>query len=495
MTLSKIFTDRLLRIPDYQRGYAWSEKEISDFWNDLSRLNPDKNHYVGVLTLEPVGEEIYKKWIDDIWLIKSKKYQPYYIVDGQQRLTTSILLIKAIIETMDKKGINKINYTDQLDICKRFISESKDENKSKSYLFGYEETNPSYDYLIECIYQDKLSKNISIQETTYTYNLNYAKSFFIKKLSDMNFEQLEELYSKITQHFLFNTYEISSDIDVYVTFETMNNRGKPLSHLELLKNRLIYLSTLFDIDESNRDRIRRNINLCWKDIYHFLGKNKNNQLPDDDFLNAHFQLYFCKQLKDIYKSNNERYYRNNSRRGYLYQNYLLEKYFVPQNIFSGDLKVEEVFEYIDSLKNSIMYWNFINNPNFSNYSEELQEYLKKVNYLTQTSGYGFSSYSNIRVLLLACLERNEKEAILLKFLKILEKYLFIQCFIPYECFTDRESRFIDLQEIIIKLDNGDITITGIIEKLEKNVTNILVSTEINKNLINYRINPFVLDKT
>lgn len=51
MSLQRIFTDSLYRIPDYQRGYAWEEKEVNDFWNDLKRLQDENNHYVGVLTL------------------------------------------------------------------------------------------------------------------------------------------------------------------------------------------------------------------------------------------------------------------------------------------------------------------------------------------------------------------------------------------------------------------------------------------------------------
>ena len=38
LTLSKIFTERLFRIPDYQRGYAWTEKQLKDFWSDLEQL-------------------------------------------------------------------------------------------------------------------------------------------------------------------------------------------------------------------------------------------------------------------------------------------------------------------------------------------------------------------------------------------------------------------------------------------------------------------------
>ncbi|MCC2877217.1 DUF262 domain-containing protein [Lachnoclostridium pacaense] len=73
-------------MPDYQRGYAWEIKEVKEFWNDLNGLTNNKNHYVGVLTLEPVAGAEYKKWIDDIRLIDSKSYRPYYVVDGQQRL-------------------------------------------------------------------------------------------------------------------------------------------------------------------------------------------------------------------------------------------------------------------------------------------------------------------------------------------------------------------------------------------------------------------------
>jgi len=284
MSLSKIFTDRLFRIPDYQRGYAWTEKEVTDFWNDLCRLGEGSNHYVGVLTLESVIPESYAKWIDDLWLINSKNYSPYYVVDGQQRLTTSILLLTTIVDVMIKKNIPSLLYTSRCDIIKRFISESKAENCDNSYLFCYETENPSYYYLIHNVYRNDESKVTDSKETTYTLNLGNARNFFEEKLCQLDVDELEKVYAKITQRFLFNTYEISKEIDVFVTFETMNNRGRPLSQLELLKNRLIYISTLFGVDEGIRSRLRRDINACWKEIYHQLGINRRQQLPDDVFL-------------------------------------------------------------------------------------------------------------------------------------------------------------------------------------------------------------------
>lgn len=44
-SLSDIFERRILRIPDYQRGYAWTEHQIDDFWEDLLQLDSNKIHY------------------------------------------------------------------------------------------------------------------------------------------------------------------------------------------------------------------------------------------------------------------------------------------------------------------------------------------------------------------------------------------------------------------------------------------------------------------
>ena len=131
-SISKIFTERILRIPDYQRGYAWKEKQLKDFWNDLALLETHKNHYIGVLTLEEVPETIINQWIEDNWIIRSKNYAPYYIVDGQQRLTTAIVLIQAITELMQPE--QTLNYNTSAEIVKKFIYESKDKGISRSYI-------------------------------------------------------------------------------------------------------------------------------------------------------------------------------------------------------------------------------------------------------------------------------------------------------------------------------------------------------------------------
>src|SRR5437588_8190393 len=155
LTLSKIFTERLFRIPDYQRGYAWTEKQLKDFWTDLQQLEAGRNHYTGVLTLEIVPEAVFGQWDDDSWIVAAKSYQPYFVVDGQQRLTTAIVLVQSILEQLQPG--DKLNYTDRADIQRKFIFDSKDEGISRSYIFGYEKDNPSYEYLKSKIFCERSS--------------------------------------------------------------------------------------------------------------------------------------------------------------------------------------------------------------------------------------------------------------------------------------------------------------------------------------------------
>ena len=346
-SLSKIFNETLLRIPDFQRGSAWSLKEVNDYWNDILRLGENKKHYVGVLTLDIVKQETLENWLDDIWLLKSKNYQSYYVVDGQQRLTTSMLLIKAIIDIMNKKNIRLLNYMSKEEILNKYIYESKPEENSKSFLFSYELQNPSYSFLAECIYQNEEILKTRIQETAYTKNLKEAYDFFFKKLDEIKDNtEIENIFKKITQDFLFNVYKISSEIDVYVAFETMNNRGKPLSNLERLKNRLIYLVELLEEKSYIKERLRREVNDCWKEIYHSLGKKTKHPILDDEFLFAHYFIYF-KEEKDYDFS-----YDRDETTGKTVK--LLDEVFIPEAVLSKNITPKELFKYLESLKITVV---------------------------------------------------------------------------------------------------------------------------------------------
>jgi len=128
--------------------------------------------------------------------------------------------------------------------------------------------------------------------------------YFTTQLKDLykksGLKGLQEIYKRLTKRFLLNEYVINDEFDVFVAFETMNNRGKKLSDLELLKNRLIYLTMLYDgneLDPAERKNLRDSVNDAWKEVYHQLGRNKARPLSDDDFLRAHWILYFTYSRK------------------------------------------------------------------------------------------------------------------------------------------------------------------------------------------------------
>ena len=304
-SLSVLFQNKLFRIPDYQRGYAWKHEQLADFWEDLLNLQEGRYHYTGLLSLKAANPNNSRQWHDDGWLIKIG-YKPYYVVDGQQRLTTFSILMFEIIAFIRSLPVHQgkrdediiLGYESLKAIGEKYIlRKCPPHNLMTTYLFGYETDNPSSDYLKYKVFNEPFGG--TVLESYYTKNLKFAKAFFADNLKALyekeGMDAVEQLYTKLTLHLMFNLHEIEDDYDVFVAFETMNNRGKKLTNLELLKNRLIYLTTLFDdkqFDARNKEQLRANINETWKEVYYQLGRNQNAPLSDDDFLRAHWITYF-----------------------------------------------------------------------------------------------------------------------------------------------------------------------------------------------------------
>ena len=72
ISLSQLFDKRIYRIPDYQRGYAWTDSQLEDFWDDLNNLTEDRYHYTGMLSLKQLDKSIWEKWDEERWIIKDK---------------------------------------------------------------------------------------------------------------------------------------------------------------------------------------------------------------------------------------------------------------------------------------------------------------------------------------------------------------------------------------------------------------------------------------
>ena len=502
-SLKNIFKDRIFKIPDYQRGYAWTTRQLKDFWEDLVNLPSDRFHYTGLLTLKKVDKNSWKNWNDEIWLIEDRGFKPFHVVDGQQRLTTFIVFIQSLSELLRSIPENKTKKDEEIYLGSYSLKGIKEEYLViekppqfliKTHKFGYEMDNPSFKYLRHKILLEDNSG--TIKETFYTLNLENSKLFFkenLKRYYDQyGLKELEVLFKKATQNLIFNVYEIGEDFDVFVAFETMNNRGKKLSNLELLKNRFIYLTTLYEDNElknDERNSLRKKINDAWKEVYYQLGRNKKNPLNDDDFLVAHWIMYF-------------NYTRE---KGDDYIRFLLEQKFTPQNIYAktevklsslqeieeiredeenesdeaesnGDengsflrskLFPKEIEDYVNSLKAASVHWYNIHNPlNNPDFTEEESLWIDRLNRM------GIIYFRPLVTASLLNKNISHKERV--RLFKEIERFIFITFKLSRSFSTYRNSEFYRAAR---KLKNGVLSVDEIIEILRDRMDYCFYSIE------------------
>ena len=456
-SLDSLFKEKIFRIPDFQRGYAWQQEQLKDFWEDLINLSDKGSHYTGVLTLKQKCSRKIDPSDKEYWLVEDHSYKLYYIIDGQQRLTTFIIFIQTFIDFVkdlqenENKIEDSIYITDTLSLAsiqKRYLFKTNPRgDQFRTYKFGYETDDPSYDYIRYKILGEKGAGKI--QETFYTLNLENAKKYFHKQFEELHKQEgligLQSVYKKLTKQFLFNEYIIKNEFDIFVAFETMNNRGKKLSDLELLKNRLIYLTTLYGeqgLDSANIKSLRETINEAWKEVYFQLGRNKMQPLNDDDFLRAHWIMYF-------------KYSRQTARD---YIQFLLDEQFTPQKVrnkfeqkidiesvpkeqdsaidfedsedenenaeedtistaSSSKLEPKEISDFVKSLKESVVHWFHSFYPDLAeDMSREEQQWIDRLNRIGMIY---------FRPLIMAILKNETNEEERIDIFKRIERFIFI----------------------------------------------------------------------
>jgi uncharacterized protein with ParB-like and HNH nuclease domain len=490
-SLDSLFKEKIFRIPDYQRGYAWQKTQLKAFWEDLINLDNVRSHYVGVLTLKEIPQNQISETDKEFWLVDDQSYRMYHIVDGQQRLTTFIIFLqsfvdffKALTENKDKSE-ESIFVTENLslvDLQSRYLFKIKPKDIGfRTYKFGYTDDNPSYEYLRFQIFGE--SGGGMQQETFYTLNLSNAKTYFTEQILELHrlegLEGIQKIYKKLTKRFLFNEYVIIDDFNVFVAFETMNNRGKKLSDLELLKNRLIYLTTLYSDEEmgaASRKYLQDNINNAWKEIYHHLGRNKSHPLNDDDFLRAHWTMYFN--------------YSRKTGRDYIH--FLLNEKFTPQNVHrkvekevdlqeveeqsseadnleiddenvetSAEIRViaylqpKEISDYVNSLKESIVHWFNSFYPDLaSNASSAERLWIHRLNRV---------GMAYFRPLVMSILKNERDESARIKVFQKIERFIFIAFRTTSARSNYKSSEFYNAAR---QIDRKEISLDDISQKLD-----------------------------
>lgn len=231
VNLINLFRDKMFRIPNYQRGYSWGERQLNELWDDITDITRGAdgkyiNHYTGTIFLKAMpSSEIpeTERWMDG-------EFDFYSVVDGQQRLTSIVLLMNELIALAPEEGLGQDT---REDLYKKFICFTHKNGLLKCYKFLYDENNRAF--LINKIFGDSSAILPPDFDNVYTRNLLFAKDFFSEKIKALietgGVGALEELYRKLQTALIFDERKIEKDLDVQAVFETMNNRGKPLTTL------------------------------------------------------------------------------------------------------------------------------------------------------------------------------------------------------------------------------------------------------------------------
>ena len=201
ISVSNLFDNIEYVIPIYQRNYAWGEKEIIQLLIDINDSGKKSNYYLGNL------------------IVDKNKPNSFYVIDGQQRLTTLFLLFKCLYENDEEYKNNWYSIQNSLRFEAREISNIALKNNFEEF---------------------KSNDNNTAMELKngFTIIKNYIKTNKIVK---------NELLATLKNIKIIRT-QVPENIDLNHYFEIMNTRGEQLELHEIVKSNILSIEGLDDIE-------------------------------------------------------------------------------------------------------------------------------------------------------------------------------------------------------------------------------------------------------
>jgi uncharacterized protein with ParB-like and HNH nuclease domain len=258
----KIEADLKYVIPKYQREYTWGKWQWEALFDDINENG--KSHFIGsIICINQTKDSLDTDELE--------------LVDGQQRLTTISLLYAAIYDVLNKKE-DELPMDKKVELfnLKRRLVLKKDDTLLR--LEPSFQNDNYFDYLAV------LKESSILGEAEYKRNAGNRKIFksfryFKNRLTETTTDdegniqpvfdtnQLFSLLDKIGSACLVKI-EVYSHSSAFTLFESLNNRGVPLSAIDLIKNKL-----LAKLEKDNIDTLDKN----------FKKWNKFLQLLTDDY--------------------------------------------------------------------------------------------------------------------------------------------------------------------------------------------------------------------
>ncbi|MCQ2658955.1 DUF262 domain-containing protein [Helicobacter pylori] len=245
-TLKDVFLESGYSIPNYQRDYAWKEKNFKDLWEDLEEAieynKKGQGHFIGTMVV--AKNEDNKKLYD--------------IIDGQQRTTTIFMLLHVLA--------NKQNEEDKQETRKYLYQ------KGELKLEVAPQNQSFFKTLLEAAEKGDISHCEKDADTEGKQNLFEVLKAILDKVSKLNKEEANERLEALLEMVLMRLEEPDPGRAIR-TFQSVNDRGVPLLLLDKLKSLLIYYSNTFCDGKRGLDQF---INDHFGEIFKIFAKIKKS---------------------------------------------------------------------------------------------------------------------------------------------------------------------------------------------------------------------------
>lgn len=289
----ELVRDKIFLIPPYQRPYDWEDTHTGDLWNDINLIPPGKQYPMDSIKIQKVDNEQYITNQLETLLV-------YKIVDGQQRITTLLILIKALTTYMDNTNYK---YT----LNDNYIFTHLKDNRSIYRLFLQEELNACFQKLMNIkTVMEQVEKKADMKSKG---RINCAYRYFHSKLNEKKTQYIDNehfqeylylLFLKISEQLYFTEVVVGEKTDTAVLFENSNYRGKQLTDIQRLKSMFIHVSTM----NSSDNPLTNKINNTWATIYKTLmHADLSKESDEQQFISYVWQSVHQGPIeKDVYKS-------------------------------------------------------------------------------------------------------------------------------------------------------------------------------------------------
>jgi len=296
-SLSHILKKSVYEVPKYQRNYAWEEPQLQDLWEDLEAIDPHKGpaHFTGTIVVEK--RESLTKY--------AKTYTRYKIVDGQQRLATLTILLFCIYERLMRFSRKTVEIKKT---ARNIMNEYVKDEGTGVYMLKLNGSDDAFlkDVILRVTVAETVAKH---PQTRSELRLRNAKNFFRKKLSEKSPKYLTDLLNKTLNWLQFIRYEVGQEVEAGLLFEAMNDRGKPITQVDKIKNYLVYVAY-----KKQDEQLANFVNEAWGEIYRNLSEAEDKGFEEDDLLRYHWITYsdahetysdVHRQLKQLINLKNE----------------------------------------------------------------------------------------------------------------------------------------------------------------------------------------------